>query len=162
MDNTRSSAKYKAWVKQVMAKCEPTCIRCGYPVDMALPRTDDWGASADHEPPLAETGEIAPSLDASGIAHLKCNRSHGGRLGSQRATNKRAKPQPRFSRHTTSTPAAPVLYPPEGAGRGGGMGREGEGAQEELPAKEARRGGRGGLGPRTSSEQGRPGPSRGG
>ena len=117
MDNTRSSAKYKAWVKQVMAKCEPTCIRCGYPVDMALPRTDDWGASADHEPPLAETGEIAPSLDASGIAHLKCNRSHGGRLGSQRATNKRAKPQTRFSRHTTSTPAAPVLYPPEGAGK---------------------------------------------
>ena len=49
----RSTAAYRNWVKQVLAKCEPTCIRCGYPVDMTLPRTHPQGASADHEPPLA-------------------------------------------------------------------------------------------------------------
>lgn len=119
MDNTRNGAKYKAWVKQVLAKCEPTCIRCGYPVDMTLPRTDDWGASADHEPPLIETGEIAPSLDGAGIAHLKCNRSHGSRLGAARAKANRSRPRPVSSRHTRSTPAAPALYPPDGAGRAG-------------------------------------------
>jgi hypothetical protein len=49
----RSSATYRAWVKQVLARCEPVCIRCGYPVDMSLPRTDPQGASADHEPPTS-------------------------------------------------------------------------------------------------------------
>jgi hypothetical protein len=86
----RSSATYRAWVKQVLARCEPVCIRCGYPVDMALPRTDPQGASADHEPPLADTGDLTPGLDGAGIAHLSCNRSHGGRLGSARATAKRS------------------------------------------------------------------------
>lgn len=109
MDNTRNGAKYKAWVKQVLAKCEPTCIRCGYPVDMTLPRTDDWGASADHEPPLVETGEIAPSLDGAGIAHLKCNRSHGGRLGAARAKTNRSKPRPVSSRHTRPTDRKSVV-----------------------------------------------------
>ena len=84
---------------------------------MTLPRTDDWGASADHEPPLVETGEIAPSLDGAGIAHLKCNRSHGGRLGSQRATANRSKPRPVSLGRASSSPAAPTLYPPKGAGK---------------------------------------------
>ena len=118
MDNTRQGYKYKAWAKQVLAKCEPTCIRCGYPVDMDLPRTDDYGASADHEPPLIETGEIAPSLDGAGISHLKCNRSHGAGLRPRRTKQQPRKATPRFSRAMVSTPAAPVLYPPEGAGSG--------------------------------------------
>ena len=118
MDNRRKGRGYTAWAKRVLANCEPTCIRCGYPVDMQLPSMDPWGPTADHEPPLIETGEITPSLDGAGIAHLKCNQSHGGRLSSQRATTKRTKPQPRFSRASTGTPAAPVLYPPEGAGSG--------------------------------------------
>ena len=89
MSNQHNTAQYRAWRKQVLAKCEPTCIRCGYPVDMTLPGSHPDGPTADHEPPLAETGEIAPSLDQAGIAHLSCNRSHGGKLGSARATAKR-------------------------------------------------------------------------
>jgi hypothetical protein len=122
----RSSATYRAWVKQVLARCEPVCIRCGYPVDMALPRTDPQGASADHEPPLADTGDLTPGLDGAGIAHLSCNRSHGGRLGSARATAKRATAKSSNTRSNAidrslskarTTPAAPALYPPKGAGK---------------------------------------------
>lgn len=83
--NPRSTRQYVQWRARVLKHCEPICIRCGDPVDLELPRTHPLGASADHEPPLAETGEIAPSLDQSGIAHLQCNRSHGGRIGSARA-----------------------------------------------------------------------------
>jgi hypothetical protein len=43
------------------------------------------GPTADHEPPLAETGDLTPGLDGAGIAHLQCNRSHGGKLGAERA-----------------------------------------------------------------------------
>lgn len=120
----RSSATYRAWVKQVLSKCEPVCIRCGYPVDLALPRTDPMGASADHEPPLAETGDLTPGLDGAGIAHLSCNRSHGGRLGSARAqakagdakgSNIRTNTKNRSLDRRPTTPAAPRLSPPEGA-----------------------------------------------
>lgn len=125
----RSSATYRAWVKQVLARCEPVCIRCGYPVDMSLPRTDPQGASADHEPPLAETGDLTPGLDGAGIAHLACNRSHGGRIGSQRAlekksattkrkSNTRSNEPSQFLREQLTTPAAPRLSPPEKAGKG--------------------------------------------
>ena len=119
MTSPRSTAAYRSWVKQVLAKCEPTCIRCGYPVDMDLPRTHPQGASADHEPPLAETGDLTPGMDGSGIAHLQCNRSHGGRLGSARAqanqnkqtkqTKKQTQTRPNDSLDTTiTTPAAPI------------------------------------------------------
>ena len=116
----RSTAAYRNWVKQVLANSEPTCIRCGYPVDMTLPRTHPQGASADHEPPLAHTGDLTPGLDGSGIAHLHCNRSHGGKLGSKRATEKRkaktkTKTQTGFLRESLPTPAAPHLLPPKGA-----------------------------------------------
>ncbi len=93
---------------------------------MALPRTDPQGASADHEPPLADTGDLTPGLDGAGIAHLQCNRSHGGRLGSARATAKRAAAKPSNTRSNAidrslsksrTTPAAPALYPPKGAGK---------------------------------------------
>lgn len=115
MSNLHSTAQYRAWRKQVLAKCEPVCIRCGYPVDMTLPGSHPDGPTADHEPPLAETGEIAPSLDAAGIAHLSCNRSHGGRLGSARATAKRngKKLATDFSDRRSDTPAAPLNYSPE-------------------------------------------------
>jgi phage terminase large subunit-like protein len=114
----RSTAAYRSWVKEVLAKCEPTCIRCGSPVDMTLPRTNPQGASADHEPPLAITGDLTPGLDGSGIAHLQCNRIHGGKLGSQRAIEKKngnSSTKTGFSKKTLSTPAAPRLSPPEGA-----------------------------------------------
>ena len=62
MSNLHQTAAYRAWRTEVLAKCEPTCIRCGYPVDMTLPGSHPDGPTADHEPPLAETGEIAPSL----------------------------------------------------------------------------------------------------
>lgn len=130
MTSPRSTAAYRSWVKQVLAKCEPTCIRCGYPVDMDLPRTHPQGASADHEPPLAETGDLTPGMDGAGIAHLSCNRSHGGRLGSARAqanqtkrrpkqTNKQTQTRPNDSLDTTlPTPAAPSLNPPRGGRKG--------------------------------------------
>ncbi len=95
---------------------------------MSLPRTDPQGASADHEPPLAETGDLTPGLDGAGIAHLQCNRSHGGRLGSQRAaakaattkrkSNTRSKAPIEFLREPLTTPAAPRLCPPDKAGEG--------------------------------------------
>jgi hypothetical protein len=103
MTSPRSTAAYRSWVKQVLAKCEPTCIRCGYPVDMDLPRTHPQGASADHEPPLAETGDLTPGLDGSGIAHLQCNRSHGGRLGSARAQANQGKREPKQTKKQTQT-----------------------------------------------------------
>ena len=94
--NPRTGAKYQAWRKAVLATCEPIGIRCGYPVDMTLPPRHDDGPSADHEPPLAETGDITPSLDGAGIAHLRCNRSHGGRLGAaRRAANTTSSRAPR-------------------------------------------------------------------
>ena len=94
--NPRTGAKYQAWRKAVLATCEPICIRCGYPVDMTLPPRHDDGPSADHEPPLAETGDLTPSLDGAGIAHLRCNRSHGGRLGAaRRAANTTSSRAPR-------------------------------------------------------------------
>lgn len=83
-DKRRSTPAYARWRKQVLAQCEPVCIRCGYPVDMTLPSTHPDGPTADHEPPLAETDEATPDLSGAGIAHMSCNRSHGGRLGSAR------------------------------------------------------------------------------
>ena len=83
-DKRRSTPAYARWRKQVLAQCEPVCIRCGYPVDMTLPSTHPDGPTADHEPPLAETEEATPDMTGAGIAHLSCNRSHGGRLGSAR------------------------------------------------------------------------------
>jgi hypothetical protein len=53
MSNHRRGPGYRQWVAQVMATCEPVCIRCHMPVDMTLPRNSKWGASADHEPALA-------------------------------------------------------------------------------------------------------------
>ena len=78
--NHRRTYAYKQWVRQVMAQCEPVCIRCHMPVDMTLPRNSKWGASADHEPALALTGELLPSMDGAGISHLDCNRKHGSNL----------------------------------------------------------------------------------
>ena len=83
-DKRRSTPVYARWRRQVLAQCEPVCIRCGYPVDMTLPSTHPDGPTADHEPPLAETEEATPDMTGAGIAHLSCNRSHGGRLGSAR------------------------------------------------------------------------------
>jgi hypothetical protein len=97
---------------------------------MSLPRTDPQGASADHEPPLAETGDLTPGLDGAGIAHLSCNRSHGGRIGSARAaakknpnakkksSNTRSNAQSEFLREPLTTPAAPRVCPPDKAGKG--------------------------------------------
>lgn len=113
MSNPRNSAAYRAWRKQVLTSCEPTCIRCGYPVDMTLPGNHPDGPSADHEPPLALTGELTPSLDGAGIAHLNCNRSHGGRLGSQRAATKAKKAPVASLDASTDTPAAPALFSPQ-------------------------------------------------
>jgi hypothetical protein len=80
MSNHRRGPGYRQWVAQVMATCEPVCIRCHMPVDMSLPRTSKWGASADHEPALALTGDLLPSMDGAGISHLDCNRRHGAEL----------------------------------------------------------------------------------
>ncbi len=133
MSRAHQTPAYRAWRKQVLAHCDPTCIRCGYPVDMQLRYPDPMSPSADHDPPLSETGEVAPSLEAAGIAHLQCNRSHGGRLGA-RATNKvatrtsstrstargtapRAKnaanERTRFLEDRQITPAPPVSNTPE-------------------------------------------------
>ena len=67
-DPRRRTPGYAAWVRQVLKHCEPTCIRCGYPVDMTLPPSNQWGPTADHEPPLVITGEATPGLDGAGIA----------------------------------------------------------------------------------------------
>jgi hypothetical protein len=39
MSNHRRGPGYRQWVAQVMATCEPVCIRCHMPVDMTLPAT---------------------------------------------------------------------------------------------------------------------------
>ena len=121
MTNPRSTPQYQAWRTKVLTQCEPVCIRCGYPVDMTLKGSHPDGPSADHEPPLAITGEATPSLDGAGIAHLSCNRSHGGRLGSQRAqanaqAKRNGKPATKTETRSLSkallTPAAPRFLPP--------------------------------------------------
>jgi hypothetical protein len=112
--NHRRSAGYQKWVAQVMATCEPVCIRCHMPVDMSLPRTSKWGASADHEPALALTGELLPSMDGAGIAHLDCNRRHGAAL----AKKLHAKGATRSLVRPLSLPVAPTSYTPKGAGKG--------------------------------------------
>ena len=74
---------------------------------MSLPGKHPQGPSADHEPPLALTGEIAPGLDGSGIAHLSCNKSHGGKLGNQiKKNNSQKKSRDDSLRRTEFTPAA--------------------------------------------------------
>ena len=117
-DKRRSTPAYARWRKQVLAQCEPVCIRCGYPVDMTLPSTHPDGPTADHEPPLAETDEATPDLSGAGIAHMSCNRSHGGRLGSARmkrnAPNKKVAQRgsdPVF-RAALQAPLAPLHYLP--------------------------------------------------
>jgi hypothetical protein len=118
-DKRRSTPAYARWRKQVLAQCEPVCIRCGYPVDMDLPSTHPDGPTADHEPPLAETDQATPDMTGAGIAHLSCNRSHGGRLGSSRmkrnAPNKKTAqrgPDPVF-RVGLEAPLAPLpVLPP--------------------------------------------------
>ena len=117
----RGGAQYKKWVKMVLEHCEPVCIRCGYPVDMTLPRNSAQGASADHEPPLALTGDLTPGLDGSGIAHLQCNRQHGGKIGSARAqqknkNNSQNQKGKEFLSRSSSTPAD-LFVPPLRGGR---------------------------------------------
>ena len=121
MTKPHQTAAYRAWRKKVLATCEPVCIRCGYPVDMTLPGNHPDGPSADHEPPVSLTGDIAPDLDGSGIAHLNCNRSHGGRLGAQRTnqSNTRSTSKP-FLDRPQPTPAAPLAFTPEGSGKATG------------------------------------------
>jgi Phage Terminase len=96
-----------------MATCDPVCIRCHQPVDMTLPRNSKWGASADHEPPLALTGELLPSMDGAGIAHLDCNRKHGASLGKKL----HATTPSRSLRVPRSLPVSPATYTPKVAGK---------------------------------------------
>jgi hypothetical protein len=86
------------------------------PVDMALPRNSKWGASADHEPPLALTGELLPSMDGAGIAHLDCNRRHGANL----AKKLHATTLDPFFREASVTPHVPRLLFPQGVREGQG------------------------------------------
>ena len=130
-DKRRSTPAYARWRKQVLAQCEPVCIRCGYPVDMTLPSTHPDGPTADHEPPLAETDEATPDLSGAGIAHMSCNRSHGGRLGSARmkrnAPNKKVAPRgsDRDFRAALQAPLAPLhSLPPSRQDRTGTDGTE--------------------------------------
>ena len=113
MSSNRRTYAYKKWVKQVMTTCEPVCIRCHLPVDMTLPRNSKWGASADHEPALALTGELLPSMDGAGISHLDCNRRHGASLGKKL----QSAPSTRFLRRPRPLPLGPVPYIPEVSGR---------------------------------------------
>ena len=118
MSRPHQTAQYRAWRKRVLTECEPVCIRCGFPVDMSLPSSHPDGPSADHEPPVSLTGEVAPDLDGSGIAHLSCNRSHGGRLGAQRTNQSNTRStSKRFLDTPKPTPAAPVPFTPEETGK---------------------------------------------
>ena len=115
----RDTAKYRAWRKRVLKECEPVCIRCGYPVDMSLPGNHPDGPSADHEPPLAITGDLTPGMDGAGIAHLSCNRQHGGRIGAARAQKKQKRSaqtntEP-FLDDAPPLPLAPAKNTPKGA-----------------------------------------------
>ena len=108
MSSNRRGPGYRQWVAQVMASCEPVCIRCHQPVDMSLPRNSRWGASADHEPPIVLTGELLPSMDGAGISHLDCNRKHGASLG-----KKRQPARAQFLKRVSVTPPLrPVPYIP--------------------------------------------------
>lgn len=129
-NKTRDTPAYRKWRKQVLSSCEPVCIRCGYPVDMNLPGSHPDGPSADHEPPLAETGDLTPGMDGAGIAHLSCNKSHGGRLGAHRANSKRKQPpggaknsrsrgDDRFFKRDEALPPPPRQFPPERPGGAG-------------------------------------------
>jgi len=124
MSTGHQTPAYTRWKKQVLAQCEPICIRCGYDVDMTLSGRDPMGPSADHEPPMSLTGDIAPGLDGSGISHMSCNRSHGARLGAaitaakKNPTNKKpARPNP-FSKPSTINSRRPLAFPPKGVGGG--------------------------------------------
>ena len=80
------------------------------PVDMSLPRNSQWGASADHEPAVALTGDLLPSMDGAGIAHLECNRKHGAALAKKlHATS----PTQRILERRRAFPLIPARYPPK-------------------------------------------------
>ena len=108
MSSNRRGPGYRQWVAQVMASCEPVCIRCHLPVDMTLPRNSRWGASADHEPAIVLTGELLPSMDGAGISHLDCNRKHGASLQKKRQPAR----APFLKRVSVTPPLRPVPYTP--------------------------------------------------
>ena len=85
---------------------------------MSLPGSHEQGPSADHEPPLSETNEPTPDLTGAGIAHLSCNKSHGGKLGNQRKQIKNNKKSPampaRFLQQPESHSRRPSFLSPEG------------------------------------------------
>ena len=116
---TRTTQAYKKWVKEVLDNCEPICYRCGEQIDMTLPKNSKWGASAEHREAYAITGDLTPSLEDSAISHLHCNRSHGGKLGAQRAAakKKQTKTAPKkkpFLSESLPTPSAPHGNTPRG------------------------------------------------
>ncbi|CAB4191156.1 Terminase large subunit, Lambdalikevirus-type [uncultured Caudovirales phage] len=81
------------------------------------------GASAEHKYPLADGGDLLPSLEDSALSHLKCNREHGGRIGARKSsasqpgtkTNRRTE----FLREPSLSPAAPHSFPPKVVGKAG-------------------------------------------
>ena len=98
MATNRNTKGYTAWVRRALKECEPVCYRCGYPIDMTLPRNSPDGASAEHKNPLAEGGDLIPSMEDTALSHLRCNRQHGGIIGSRKSSA--SKPGTKTNRRT--------------------------------------------------------------
>lgn len=80
---------------------DPTCYRCGYPVDTTLPASHPDGPSMDHTTAISEGGTVDANLEDLAVSHLRCNREHGARLGA-RTTNQRKR---RTTKATTTKTA---------------------------------------------------------
>jgi len=104
----RSTQAYKNWVKQVLEHCEPTCIRCGYPVDMSLPRSHPKGIGRGNPQHRAIKRRLSgmdppsPSQMRTRVHPLRISRRHVP--PTHRPTRRKRRPRTTISRNRRPHP----------------------------------------------------------
>lgn len=73
----REWIKFSRRVIAMHREMDTPCVRCGRPIDYALPGSALMGPTTDHLTPLMLGGELFPDLSMVGPAHRSCNSRHG-------------------------------------------------------------------------------------
>ena len=75
-----------------------TATQCGHKEHPSVTKVVSKNQTLNKsDAPIAETAVLNPELDGFGLAHLQCNRVHDGKLGSQRAIDKKMETNPNRS-----------------------------------------------------------------
>jgi len=64
------------------------CVICGKPIDLGLPARHPMSATVDHRIARSLGGDLMDPMNL-GPAHLRCNSSHGNRMGRTRVVSRR-------------------------------------------------------------------------